>query len=446
MRRAAVLSHDTREKKSAIQLRLHLTRTRRELETLRSRLTNWDPVEEAKVDQQQQVEEAELERQQLEADCGRSGKCGGAPAKKKKGRKGPETWKLRGAARPAHEVYEFDVRYVDPHQQALDRASEKSRRSVNVLALCKGHLSSILLRPARDRDDGAAGITEQNEDDLRVVMTPRLASFLRQYLSLLMQLGHLSLESKQYRSAREAWMQCVELEGTPAGASGICDDKDDPDRAVESAVTTARESLLRLSVQSEQYDAAWAFLSKRIPTDVSSFVAYTRAVVACRIGKKQPAAVDTNADADMEQYMVEAVRSNLYCAYYLAFLDTFREVMEYTEDLSERDEMPQTDLEFAIEYCTDDVLTHSWNSSGARTVLRRLLLDALAGRHPGLSPLDVDWRSRLARFQKELSATVPDDGTDVPEESGTTTNPPDVLMYARMFETAMEMLQESGQL
>jgi hypothetical protein len=414
LHRTAALSHDTREKKSSIQLRLHLTRARRELDALRSRLTAWDPVEEARA-------EAEEAKRQLELEAETGG--GAPPPKKEKGRKGPETWKLRGAARPAHEVYDFDVRYVDPHREAHDRARERSARTVNALALCRGRASSIVLgRPA-----GAAaadrGADRDADGDLRFV-TPRLASLLRQYLSLLMQVGHLSLESKQHRSAREAWLECVDLEGTPAGEG----------EAV--GVTTARESLLRMCVESGRYESAWTFLATRIPDDATAFVAYTRALVAVRLGKP---------DADVEKLMVEAVRSNLYCACYLAFLDTFRGAMEYTDEICEGDEMPQTDLEVAIEYCTDSTLIESWESSGALIVLRRLLLNALAGRRSALSPVDVDWKGRLERLQKELPAAVPGDGTSGPAETSGASEL-DVLMYARMFETAMEMLQESGQL
>ena len=101
-------------------------------------------------------------------------------AKKKRGRKGPETWKLRGAARPAHEVYDFDTRYVDPHLVAHKQAREKAQRRQN------------LLHPR--------------------LFDPHTIPACREYLGLLMQLGHICAEARQYKSAREAWLECLELD------------------------------------------------------------------------------------------------------------------------------------------------------------------------------------------------------------------------------------------
>ena len=61
-----------------------------------NRLSAWDEVSEQLSLKKQREEE--LRKRQLEDGNPQ-------PPKKKRGRLGPETWKLRGAARPAHEVY-----------------------------------------------------------------------------------------------------------------------------------------------------------------------------------------------------------------------------------------------------------------------------------------------------------------------------------------------------
>ena len=62
-RRRAVLSHETKEKRNDLKLKLHITRVKRELETLKTRLESWDPVEEKK----RQEEEEERQRKEAEA-------------------------------------------------------------------------------------------------------------------------------------------------------------------------------------------------------------------------------------------------------------------------------------------------------------------------------------------------------------------------------------------
>jgi tetratricopeptide (TPR) repeat protein len=150
----------------------------------------------------------------------------------------------------------------------------------------------------------------------------------REYLGLLMQLGHISVEAKKYKTAREAWLECIELEG------------DDP-------ITTARESLMRMYLDLKRYDAAYR-LGERLADDPSVWIRYSYAVMALQ--QKKP-------DAEVEKCMVRAIQSNPFCAYYLAFYDTFNGVMEYTEDLAESEDEPQSSLEEAIE-CVPGNSTH----------------------------------------------------------------------------------------
>jgi hypothetical protein len=429
-RKRAALTHETKEKKSAMQLRLHWIRTQKKVGALKDRLSAWDPQDEHSI--VVGLEECD------QADQGNESADDEETPKKRKGRKGPESWKLRGAARPAHEVYDFDVRYVDPHMAALDGAHAKARRTINALAVYKGRVSALLLLSASDEEENATA----TRDD--ATLTPRLLSLLRRYLSLLMQYGHLSLELKRYKTAREAWLECVDLEGDPPPSTPADGDATGSHSGAEvpCSVTTAREALVRMDLQQSppRVESAWKFLSQRAASDKTAWIAYTRALVGCLLQR-------TDSDA----LVADAIRSNVYCAYYLAFLDEFRSAVEYTEDLFEADAAPQTDLELALEYCTDELLAKLWQSSGGTKLLRRSISDALAGRHGTLHPADVEINDRLDRLQQELSKREkPRQGpydTDAAGASSAAPDPPvDVEMYVGMFRTAVEMIQESGQL
>ena len=87
-RRSALLTRDSKEKREEGKLRLHIKRIQRQIEKLRSRLEAWDDVEEKQLIEKMRREEEQRRQEELNP-------------KKKKGRKGPETWKLKGAARPA---------------------------------------------------------------------------------------------------------------------------------------------------------------------------------------------------------------------------------------------------------------------------------------------------------------------------------------------------------
>jgi hypothetical protein len=418
-RRRDLLSHDTLDKRDAIKLKLHLTKSQRAVDDMKERLQVWDAQEEKKK---------EIERKRLE-------EMEPVPYKKR-GRLGPETWKLRGAARPAWEVYDFDVRYVDPHIEAHKHAKEKASRCVNLLVVHRG-------RFGHDAPDAA-----------------------REYLGLLMQLGHISVEAKRYKTAREAWLECIELEG------------DDP-------ITTARESLMRMYLDLKRYDAAFR-LGERLADDPSVWIRYSFAVVA--VQQKKPEA---------EQCMVRAIQANPFCAYYLAFYDTFNGVMEYTEDLAESEDEPQSSLEEAIEYCSSETAP-LWLDSKANLTLRNILVRAAQGNHSELKPSDLEWSTRLTKIEEECdriqakeaeaaeTASKDENGEEEVEEEAEDANEEsseneedvkeekpqgrkrrnrpeededesdeeeeeeevevDVRMYAGMFRTAMEMLQESGQL
>lgn len=95
--RSIHLSHDSYEKKQVSKLRLHISKMKREIEALRKRLSTWDELEEqAAFRKKIEVEKEAKKRLENEAS--------NPDAKKRRNKRlGPETWKLRGAARPAYE-------------------------------------------------------------------------------------------------------------------------------------------------------------------------------------------------------------------------------------------------------------------------------------------------------------------------------------------------------
>lgn len=381
--RTALLTHNTREKREAAKLKLHLTKTQRAVTDLKHRLEHWDPVEEAARKKKRLLLEEEEQKRLLESSDGP------ALVLKKRGRKGPETWKLRGAARPAWEVYDFDTRYVDPFIAAHTAAAERANRSQNLLALHRG----------------------------RLVCDDQAPDEAREYLGMLMQLGYLSQEAKQYRSARDAWLECVELEGSVAPA------------------TAARESLMRMYVDLKRYDAAYR-LGERFQSDDSCMIRYSMALVACQLSKDETDAV-----------MLQAVKSNIFTAYYLCYYETFASVMEYTEELQDSEDEPQSSFEEALEYCSSNHAALWRKTDGAMNTLKRILND-----RSKLDPADVEWSDRLAQIEAQFQGRRraadgsddgdDDDGSDEDSEDGSPRV--DLPMFVGMFRTAMDMLIDSG--
>lgn len=396
-RRTAVLTHETKAKKGAIKLKLHIAKARRDVEEAKVRLTSWDPV----AEEERERKEREAAEAAAAADAADDG---GEKPKKKKGRKGPESWKLKGAARPAWEVYDFDTRYVDPHVEAHKRAAERARRSVNVLAVYRGRLGDV----------------------------PALAiPVVRDYLGLLMQLGHLCEEANHLKSARAAWLECVELEG----------------EAVDEPMTTARECLMRMYMRLKRYEAACRLGDKLAGSqDTSAWLRYSLALSSFILKKDST-----------EQHMIQAIKSNPFCAYYIAYYEmTFSSVMEYTEELDDADDEPQSSLEEAIEYCSKEC--ELWCSSGAAESLRDMLRQASRGRYSEISASDLEWKDRLAKIEAEYDSRLSnvlanhnDEAASEEEDhdNDEPTNPAihaDLKMYANMVRTAMEMLEDSGEL
>lgn len=401
------LSHDTSETKDRSKLRLHITKTRREIDVLRARLKAWDATEERKRER----EEAER-RHKAEVEAAEEAASG---KKKKSARLGPETWKLRGAARPAWEVYDFDTRYVCPHMKAHEDAEEKAKRVQNVMSLYRGRF-------------GEEPDTEQGED---VNSDGPPQPYCRQFLSLLMQLGHLCVEAKKLKSARETFLECIDLEGT------------DPNSAV---VTAARARLMRMYVEANRPESARR-LWEQIPHDVSAWVRYSAALiefVSWKVLGEEGSSAE-NADGMLRK----AIEANKFCAYYIAFHGTFEKVVEYGDEIEDAD--PGT-LEEAIEYCHSEQMGFWVGTEDAVAWVRASLLRIL--HEPRDSNTWVEsTRSHLESWEHDLSkienptqaakkeATGANDSSDS-EGDG---EEPDVVMYAGMFRTAWDMLQDAGE-
>jgi tetratricopeptide (TPR) repeat protein len=388
-RRSAILARDSKQKREEGKNRLHIKRTQRLLEKLRERLESWDDVEEALLI------EKEKERQRLEKE-----KEGKPPAKK--GRKGPETWKLKGAARPAHMVYDFDTRYVDPHIKAHEEAKKKVARCRNVLVFCKGKFGL------------------ENDKD---VPQPQC----REYLSLLMQLGNLCMHSQQMKTARKCFLECMELDSS------------------ENPITPARCQLVRLYMEANRPDSARRLWEKLPSTDPAVWIRYSAVLiefVSFKILEEEG-----SSEQKCEEKLTDAIKSNIFCAYYLAFFDDFNEVMEYTEDIEDADD--DSPLEQAIEYCNSEQVGAWKGTDGAMEWVRDFIVRTLNKKSTpspqNLTEQDLDWREALSKTREKHAANDDDKHVDSSCDSDDD-SVVDIEMYANMFETAMEMLEDSGAL
>eukprot|EP00536_Pseudo-nitzschia_multiseries_P007703 jgi/Psemu1/18526/gm1.18526_g len=390
-RRTAMLTRDSKQKREQGKNRLHIKHTQRQLDKLRERLERWDDVEEALL-----VKKEEEERRKKEEEA--------QNPSKRKIRNDPTTWKLKGAARPAHLVYDFDTRYVDPYIKEHEEAKKKASRSRNVLILCKGRFGA------------------ENDKD---VPQP----YCREYLSLLMQLGNLCMHSQQLKSARTSFLECMELDSS------------------EKPITPARGRLMRLYMEANRPDSARRLWEKLPPADPSVWIRYSAVLiefVSFKILEEEGSSEQNCADR-----MVEAIKANIFCAYYLAFFDDFYEVMDYTDEIEDADE--SSPLEEAIEYCNSEQMGAWKGTDGAtdwvKKFLLRLLSDESTREQYNLLVSDLDWRKGLSNIRESLPSKPNDDVDDEEsDEMDDEESVVDVEMYANMFETAMEMLEDSGAL
>ena len=364
----------------------------------RNRLTNWDEKEEEERAKQEEKKEADNERIRLEKEelllHGRR--------LIKKRRPGPETWKLRGAARPAWEVYDFDTRYECPFIKEHEEAKEKVKRIQNILCLYRGKMQ-----------DGPK---------------PHCYNFVMN----LCQLGHLCYEDHKYSKARQAWIECIDLEGA------------------DVVMTNARYRLIRMYMKlgrAQSVNRLCADLSSSSNTTKSAWIQYSALLLTYQTFNNNNTDTDTPSTSASKQLLQEALQnaiaSNIYCIFYLAFHDTAfnNDVMEYTDDI---EDVPEGTLLEAIEYCTSEQLT-IWNqTNGAIQWLRTQLMSIWK---------DLDWESSLKKEEEDgrddtngVEENKNDDADGDEQDDVEEEDDIDVSMYAGMFRTGMEMLIENGQL
>ena len=396
-RRTALLTRGSKQKVEEGKIRLHIKRVQRQIDTLRKRLERWDSVEEQKLKEEQD----KAERKRMEEELNPS-------SQKKTGRrKGPETWKLKGAARPAHMVYDFDTRYVDPHIKAHEEAKLKAQRQQNIFATCKGKFG---------------------EEEDRNVPQP----FCREFLSLLMQLGNLSMQGKQLKSARQAFLECMELDSST------------------TPITPARCQLMRMYLDANRPDSARRLWERVGVQDRSVWIRYSAALIEYVSWKILGEEGSTEESAEL--LLAHAIKANIFCAYYLAFFDTFNDVMDYTDDIEDAHE--GSPLEEAIEYCNSEQMGAWHGTEGALDWIRQVLLRALHSdsvANGELVPSDLEWRKPLVAVKEQTETEQEDDDEEDKDSSDGHTSEDevstaDVQMFAGMFETAMEMLEEGGSL
>jgi len=401
--RSQRLTHNTDEKKERTKLKLHITKISRQIEQLRQRLQQWDDVTEAAIKKKREEEEERQRQLALE------------PPKKKKKRPGPETWKLRGAARPAWEVYDFDVRYEDPHLKAHEDAKARAKRSRNLLLTAKGQFASQ---------------TEVPQPECRT------------FLSLLMQLGLLHEQANQIKSARSTFLEILELDSPT------------------NPITCARGHLMRIYLKANRPASAQR-LWERFPNDHNVWIRYSQALVEYQKYLKntnnkeeeqeQESPPSSSEEEQAIKALLHAIRCNMYCAYYLAFgTEVFDNVMEYVEEIEDATE--EEPLELAIEYCNSEQRQYWEETDGAIEWLRSHLLkeedgkDIIVRDDCWLSEDELDWKELLQDMEEAAQVAQAKE-----EEEGRETNEDDleevdVLMYAGMFRTAMEMVQEQYKL
>ena len=544
------LAHDNYDQIDSSKLRLATAQIQRKVDALKERLESWDPIDEAKLAEQDQYQyedkssidykmkldaanrtldresrqSAQAEYNILYAKHGVNSSTNRRKANlKKKPRSGPESWKLRGAARPAWEVYDFDTRYVDVHLKARDEANEKARRSRNVMHLCRGRFAMdgeandvIVIGDAGDEremnggnDNETATTTttanngnskkqnqQQNQQQQSQLQFPPPQPLCRQYLSLLTQLGSLHLHRKNYSSARKSFLTAIDLEGAHHPHS----------------ITNARYQLMNMYLSTNRPTSARK-LWNTLQADNSAWVKYSAALIEYVSWNLLQESGSTGETA--ERYLCEAIQGNVYVAYFLAWPETLERAMEYTEEVVERGSgcgKSGSVLE-AIEYgCCHYLVAGEGGGNGSRgggekgeeeedamdrgmgmwlqtegslDWVRSVLLkvmnngsanDNVNNNDKGGEPLLLtktdllSWDSKLNKEEEEhererdekknekqqqwekqqrwSSQQESDEGVldnDATSDDEDNEDEPDVVMYAGMFRTAMDWLQDGGE-
>mmetsp|Transcript_1455 Transcript_1455/g.1854 ORF Transcript_1455/g.1854 Transcript_1455/m.1854 type:complete len:257 (-) Transcript_1455:34-804(-) len=201
---------------------------------------------------------------------------------------------------------------------------------------------------------------------------------------------------------------------------------------------------MRLYLEANRPDAARR-LWERCEGDVSVWIRYSAALlefVSWRVLGEDGSTRET-----AEGLLARAVRANPFCAFYIAFHGTFEEVVEFGDEVEDAEE---GSVEEAVEYCGSEVMGCWVGTEGAVEWVRRVLIRAwngISGRNGGLTRGDMDWEEKLKK-RMEMQHSVEDNAEEKKEgdEGDADEDAPDTEMYVGMFRTAMEMLEETGEL
>jgi hypothetical protein len=433
--RQTKLSHDTAINRDQKRLKLHISHVKRQLNALRYNLKNWDHEEETAKREAQIAEERRLLEIEMRGPLSRKE----IADHKRFIKYDPSNWKLRGAARPAWEVYDFDTRYVCPHLKAFRDADSKAKRVQNLLHQHRGHFLE--------------SHTNADASNVNCPPQPQCTSFL----ALLYQYGMLNMEAKRFKSATEAWRECVTLEGTGAGTSGgstdttaitpkhdsdeeekkddsIMDNNMDDDESVPDLVslakhttttttqyTPARCRLMRLFLEHNKPEEARQLYEELNPNagvtvngnntnnntnnnnnqKLSAWIQYGQLLVEYVSWKllNEPGSSEAKTLVQLRRAMAMTSNhgggnsntnnnsnGNVYCAYRIAYADVFEQFVEYADEIE--DAASGTLLE-AIEYGASEQMVIWQETEGAMDWLKETL-ERIYAQASIKAPLEVE--------------------------------------------------------
>jgi hypothetical protein len=256
-----------------------------------------------------------------------------------------------------------------------------------------------------------------------------------------MQYALLNLEARKFKSARETLLEIIELEGVNT----------------LKPLTNARCRLMRMYLEANRPDSARR-LWEKLPTYYSSiWIRYSAALlefVSWKILEEKG-----SSEESAKKLLAQAIRSNVYCAYYIAFHETFQQVMEYTDEVEDAEDGT---LDQAIEYYNSEEMGNWVGTEGAVEWIRSVILEILDGDDDpesdeiGLKKSDLEWEEKLVKVEKdyEVMASAEDKNEDEVEEDSISekedlegngeASEVDFLMFTGMFRTGMDMLTDSG--
>jgi hypothetical protein len=319
----------------------------------------------------------------------------------------------------------------------LEDHKEKMKRTVNIFSLCRG-------RFALDVTQYNNG-NESSNDDNNLFPPPQ--PHCRTYLSLLTQLGSLHLTRKNYSSARTSFLKAIELEG-----------HDHP-----TSITNARYQLMNMYLFTNRPSSARK-LWNALPNDTSAWIRYSAALIEYVSWNVLNEEGSNRQIAD--EALANAIRGNVYVAYLLGWKDMFDKSMEYVADVVDWGDGVSSSIIEAVEYYGCGVVEEEnergmalWLSTeGSLEWVRSFVLRVLNGDEDeislGLKDVLMGWEARLAdeeeAYEKEgsekASLKEAEESTDATESvDDEEDEEPDLLMYAGMFRTAMDWLQDAGE-